>query len=72
MGQKLFEYTVIFTPIRTKDQVEAGEQAKSVLIVPVTAILANTESEAQLQAARAIPTEYADKLAQCEIAVRAF
>lgn len=69
---KLFEYAVIFNPLPTKDQVERGENPKSELIVDVTRVLANSEKEAQMMAARAIPDKYMDKLDQVEIALRPF
>lgn len=68
----LFEYAVIFTPVATKDQAERGERPKSSLIVDVTRVLANSADEAGMLAARAIPTEYIDKLQQCDIAIRPF
>lgn len=63
---KLYEYAVLFTPIQTKDQLERGEKPKTVLLVPVTTCLANSDAEAQMIAARAIPETNVDKLAQCE------
>jgi hypothetical protein len=72
MSQKLFEFAVIYTPALTKEQREAGEKAKSKLVVDVTRVLANDEAEVNMLAARAIPVDYADKLQQVEIAVRPF
>ena len=69
---KIYEYAVIYTPIKTKDQLERGEQPKSSLVVDVTRVLCDTDKEATLLASRAIPPDYADKLNQCEIAVRPF
>lgn len=66
---KLYEYAVIFTPrAKGKD----GERAKAELVVDVTRVLANSDKEATMLAARAIPDKYADKLEQVEIAVRPF
>ena len=69
---KLYEYAVIYNPLQTKDQKEAGESPKSELIVDVTRILSNNDKDAMMLAARAIPEKYTDKLAQVEIALRPF
>lgn len=68
----IWEYAIIYTPLQTRDQLERGEAPKAVLLVDVQRILAANEAEANMYAARAIPTEYADKMQQCEIAVRPF
>lgn len=69
---KLYEYAVIYNPLATKDQKERGETPKSVLVVDVTRVLSNNDKEAMMLAARAIPTEYTDKLDRLEIALRPF
>lgn len=69
---KLYEYAVIFNPLATKDEKDRGEKPKSKLIVDVTRILSNNDKEAMMLAARAIPSEYTDKLDQVEIALRPF
>jgi hypothetical protein len=69
---KLYEYAVIFNPLPTKDENERGEKPKSKLIVDVTRVLSNDDKEAMLLAARAIPSEYTDKLDRVEIALRPF
>jgi hypothetical protein len=42
------------------------------LIVDVTRVLSNNDKEAMMLAARAIPTDYTDKLDRVEIALRPF
>lgn len=69
---KLFEYAVIYNPAPTKDQHDRGEPPKSELIVPVKHVLANSEKEAMMLAARDIPADYTEKLARVEIALRPF
>ena len=54
------------------DQKERGESPKSELIVDVTRVLSNNDKEAMMLAARAIPTDYTDKLDRVEIALRPF
>ncbi len=66
----MFEYAVILNEKRDKDGeiVEEGQ-----LVVPVTAILARDEGQAQMLAARAIPEEYMNgKLDRLMVVVRPF
>ncbi len=69
---KLFEYAAIYNPLPTKDQNERGEKPKSELIVDVKRVLANSEKEAAMMAARDVPEQYIDKLDRVEIALRPF
>lgn len=76
---RLFEYAVLYHPKQTKEQIERGEavrfdtvRPKSVLLVTPTTIMASSDQEVSIQAARAIPTEYLDKLEDVEIVVRPF
>lgn len=69
---KLYEYAVIYNPLPTKDQKERGETPKSELIVDVTRVLSNNDKEAMMLAARAIPSEFTEKLDRVEIALRPF
>lgn len=69
---KLYEYAVIYNPLQTQAQRDAGEAAKSILIVDVKRQLANSDKEAMMLAARDIPAEYTDKLDRVEIALRPF
>lgn len=66
---KLYEYAVLYHPKASKKDEEPGP---STVIVDVTRVLCQDEKEAAMLAARAIPAEYTDKLAQVEIAVRPF
>lgn len=69
---KLYEYAIIYRPTTTKEQQDKGEKAQPVLLMDVTRILANSEQEAQMIAARAIPETHIDKLDRVEIALRPF
>ena len=71
LGQ-LFEYAVLFHPVQTKADREAGVRAKSKIIVKPTTIVAHSENEVQMLVAREIPAEYADKLDQVQVAIRPF
>jgi hypothetical protein len=66
---RLFEYAVIHHPKPAKKDEEAPA---SKLIVDVTRVLCTDEKAAAMRAARAIPTEYAEKLEEVDIAVRPF
>lgn len=69
---KLYEYAVIYNPVATKEQAERGDKPKSVLLIGIDTVLANTEQEASMVAARKIPVTYADKLDRVQIAIRPF
>lgn len=69
---QLFEYAVLFHPNPTKEQVEAGEYPKSQVIVQPTQILAKSQDQVAMLAARALPESYTDKLDDVEVLVRPF
>lgn len=68
---QMFEYAVILDEKRDKDG-EITEPAE--LVVPVTAVLARDEDQAQLLAARAIPEDIASNgnLDRLMVVVRPF
>jgi len=68
---KLYEYAVVLDEKRDKDD-EITEEAS--VVVPVTAVLARDDAQAQLLAARAIPDEYVGngKLDRLTVVVRPF
>lgn len=72
MGQKIYEFAVIYTPLQTKEQNDRGEEPRSEIIVDVQRVLADDDKQAMLLAARAIPSDYANRLSQVDIAVRPF
>lgn len=65
---KLFEYAIIYKP--TSKEAEKGVEAK--LVVAPKTLLADTQQNALLLAAREIPKEYLNKLNQVEVAIRPF
>ena len=72
---QLFEYAVLYHPKEKKDAAgNVMEKKKSIVIVEVTRILAESQQTAGLMAARSIPEEYVkgDLLEDCEIIVRPF
>lgn len=69
---QLFEYAVLHHPKATKEQAERNEQPKSVVVVPLTTVMASAESEVSIMAGRAIPAEHLDHLDDVEILIRSF
>jgi hypothetical protein len=70
---KLFEYAVLYHPREKKDA--AGnpiESKKSIVVTDVTRVLATSDKEVGMLAAKAIPDEYNDKLDDVEIVIRPF
>lgn len=70
---KLFEYAVLYHPREKKDA--AGnplESKKSILVGEVTRIIAGSDKEVAMLAAKSIPDEYNDKLEDVEIVIRPF
>ena len=69
---RLFEYAVLFHPKPTKEQFERSETPKTVIVTNVTTVLAGSEAEVSILAARQIPEMYLDKLEDIDINVRPF
>lgn len=65
---KLYEYAVIYHPKHEKDKVNR----KSELLGEVTRVLAASDAEVSILAARSIPVEKLDHLDDIEILVRPF
>ena len=65
---KIFQFAVLLHP--TSKEREEGKSSE--LIVPVTTVVAPDQNGATLQAGRAIPSNYLDKLDRLEVAVRPF
>jgi hypothetical protein len=68
---KLYEYAVVLDEKRDSDDEITDEAA---VVVPVTAVLARDDAQAQLLAARSIPDEYTrnGKLDRLTVVVRPF
>lgn len=70
---KLYEYAVIFHPKTKKDA--AGnelETKRSIIVTDVTRVLATSDKEVGMLAAKSIGEEYNDKLDDVEIVIRPF
>lgn len=65
---KLYEYAVIYNGKRDKD----GEQVDKPELLVFDKVLADSEEQAQIVAARAIPEKHLDHLDRVTIAVRPF
>ena len=68
---KLYEYAVVLDEKRDKDD-EITDDSR--LVVPITAVIAKNDEQAQLLAARSIPEEYLTngKLDRLTVVVRPF
>jgi len=69
---KLFEYAVIFHPKEKDAAGNALETKKSIIVTDVTRVLATSDKEVGMLAAKSIPDEYSDKLDDVEIVIRPF
>lgn len=69
---KLFEYAVVYAPKETQDAQGNDTTPKSVVLTDVTTILASSDREVSIVAARAIPDSYLDRLDQIEVVIRPF
>jgi hypothetical protein len=69
---KLFQVAILYHPKATKDQNERGEVPKSVIVKAPEHVLATTDREAGIRAAKGLPDDYLDKLEDVEILVRPF
>lgn len=65
---KIWMYAAVFYP--SEDEEKEGKKAK--IVVKPNIVLAKSENEALIHAARAIPDEWTDKLSQVEVFVRPF
>lgn len=69
---KLFEYAVLYHPKEKKDAAGNVEPQKSVVVSDIKHVLAGSDKEVGMLAAKAIPSEYDDKLEDVEIVIRPF
>lgn len=70
---KLFEYAVLYHPKEKKDA--AGnplENKKSIIVSKPELVIAGSDKEVAMLAAKSIPDEYNDKLDDVEICIRPF
>lgn len=61
---KLFEYAILYFPARKKEKPE--------IIKDLERVIATSEQEVVMIAAKQIPAEYDDKLDQIEFVIRSF
>jgi hypothetical protein len=73
MAQRLFEYAVLYHPVKaSKKQSDNGDGATTQIIIQPTTLLAKDDQIALLMAARSIPAKYSQKLDRVEIVIRPF
>lgn len=68
----LFEYAIIYHPKTVKDALGNETQGHDELLVKPTFVLAKSDKEVAMRAAREIPDAYLDKLERIEVCVRPF
>ena len=69
---KLFEYAIIHHPKVVKDAQGNETQGADVLLQAPKHVLANSDKEVAMRAAREIPESFLAKLEEVEICVRPF
>ncbi len=69
---RLFEFAVLYHPRATKEQAERGETPKSIVLGKPETVLATSDKEVGILAARSLPDEYLGKLEDVEILIRPF
>jgi len=67
---KLFEYAIIYHPKAQKDASGNDTTPSDVLVKDITSVLATSDKQVSMLAAKSIPSEYDDKLEQVEIVIR--
>lgn len=72
MGQRLFEYAVLYHPKTKKDHDGNDITEKSKVVVDVSRVMAGSEKEVGMMASRELPEEYLSDLERVEIIVRPF
>jgi hypothetical protein len=68
----LFEYAIVYHPRRVKDAAGNEVETADELLVKPTYILAKSDKEVAMRAAREIPSEHLDHLDRIEVCVRPF
>lgn len=69
---KLFEYAIIHHPKVVKDSSGNETQGPDMLIQEPKHVMANSDKEVAMRAAREIPDSFLSKLEEVEICVRPF
>ena len=69
---KLYEYCILHHPKVVKDASGNETQGPDTILTGITAVLANSDKEVAMRAAREIPEAYLSKLEEVEISVRPF
>jgi hypothetical protein len=69
---KLFEYAIVFIPKQTKDNSGNDTTPDPEVLQQPKAIYAESETAVTVRAAREIPEDYTDRIAQVQVLVRPF
>jgi hypothetical protein len=69
--KNLFEYAVLFHPKSTKDAMGNDTTPPTEIVTPLTVVLAQSDKEVSMVAARGLPEKFLDKLDDIDIIIRA-
>lgn len=69
---QLYEYAILYHPKVVKDAQGNETQGADEVLIEINSVLAKSDKEVAMRAAREIPEKYLDKLDQVEIVVRPF
>lgn len=69
---KLYEFAAVHHPKATKDAQGNDTTPKDALVVEVTRVLAGSDKEVAILAARQIPDNFIDRLDEVEVVIRPF
>lgn len=69
---KLFEYAVLYHEPNKDLNAPVGDIKSSKMIVDPTRVLASSEKQVAMMAAKAVPADYDDELDDVEILIRPF
>jgi hypothetical protein len=70
--KKLYQYAVLYHPKPTKDSQGNDTTPPTEIVTPITAVLAGSDQEVSINAARGIPEKFLAHLEEIEIAIVQF
>jgi hypothetical protein len=68
--KNLFEYAVLYHPKTTKDAMGNDTTPPTEIVTPITPLLALSDKEVSMVAARGIPEKFLERLDDIEIVIR--
>lgn len=68
--KNLFEYAVLYHPKTTKDAMGNDTTPPTEIVTPITSLLAISDKEVSMVAARGLPEKFLERLDDIEIIIR--